>query len=215
MVLVFRPDMEEGYAVLGSGSIISRRHVLTAAHLVHGQDNEFRINFFVGTFRRTFNSTFALIHETFDFVTFANDIALIFLQGDDLFSEKNVIPISTLNAETGTAGTVAGYGFTSAQAIGFASDNPISANQTVAYNCTFEDNFEAAKSHFCAVDSVYGSIVCPGDNGAGLYIKNSTTGADELIGIASYVVKGCSKSGYTAYTRISQFSAWISAITNI
>lgn len=167
MVLVFRREMETGFAVLGSGSIISRRHVLTAAHVAYGEGNEFRINFFVGTFRRTFESKFALIHETYDDEAkdFANDIALIFLQGNDYFSEMNIIPISRPNVETGVVATVAGFGFTSPQAIGIAANNAMSTSQTVAYTCIFDDGFEAATSHFCALDNANRGIVCPGDNG--------------------------------------------------
>lgn len=170
MVLVIRPGMEEGHAALGSGSIISTRHVLTAAHLVEGLGNTFRINFFVLTSRRSYNSTFALIHEKYDAEDHINDIALIFLQGDNLFSELNIISISTANAQAGLAGTVTGYGFTSANS-GVASDKPISASQSVAVNCNYEDEeYESSPSHFCAVDSTNRSIVCPGDNGKYLLI---------------------------------------------
>ena len=73
MVLVFRRELVNTDTVaLGSGSIVSARHVLTAAHVVHGQDNTFRINFVVGSTRRSFNSNFALIHENYDPKNYAN-----------------------------------------------------------------------------------------------------------------------------------------------
>lgn len=165
MVLVIRPEIEEGHAALGSGSIISTRHVLTAAHLVEGQGNTYRINFFVLTARRSYNSTFALLHENYDAKNHVNDIALIFLQGDNLFSTLNIISISTVNVQAGVVGTVIGYGFTSAQS-GVASDKPMSANQTVTVHCNYDEGeYEDSPSHFCAVDSGSRSIVCPGDNG--------------------------------------------------
>lgn len=165
MVLVIRPALvgtETG--ALGSGSIISRRHVLTAGHVVFGPDNNFIINFFVGTSRRSFQSSFALIHENYNDDNYANDIGLIFLQGDNYFSVHNIIRISTANAQAGVAGAVTGYGFTSKQTIGHASVQPMSASQIVTNNCVFKD-YEAAPSHFCAIDPITSGIICPGDNG--------------------------------------------------
>ncbi len=165
MVLVIRPDLVgTETALLGSGSIISRRHVLTAAHLIFGQSNNYQINFFVETSRRTFKSNFALIHENYDQGQYANDIGLIFLQGTDYFSLINVIRLSDYDAHVGTVGTVTGYGFTSKQSIGYASVQPMSANQTVTNNCILKD-YEAAPSHFCALDPITSGIICPGDNG--------------------------------------------------
>lgn len=164
MVLVIRPDLvDTGTAVLGSGSIISRRHVLTAAHVIRGQDNKYQINFFVDRSRRSFQSTFSIIHENYDESTYASDIGLIFLQGGDYFSDLNVIPVSTLNAQSPVVGTVTGYGFTSEKSE-IASLEPMSANQTVTNSCEFKD-FDAAETHFCALDSETSSVVCPGDNG--------------------------------------------------
>lgn len=165
MVLVIRPEqIGSDTAALGSGSIISTRHVLTAAHVVFGQNNIFQLNFFVGTSRRSFQSEFALVHENYNEENYANDIGLIFLQGDNFFSPLNVIRISTANAQAGVVGTVTGYGFTSKQTIGYASVQPMSTSQTVSNTCVFE-YYEAAPSHFCAVDPITSGIICPGDNG--------------------------------------------------
>ncbi|XP_037046987.1 coagulation factor X-like [Bradysia coprophila] len=214
MVLVIRSELKDtGTAVLGSGSIVSRRHVLTAAHLLYGEKNTYQINFFIERSRRSFQSTFSIIHENYDEDTYHSDIGLIFLQGVDYFSVLNVIPISTVDVPVSVVGTVTGYGFTS-ETSRTASLEPMSANQTVTAYCVFSD-FEAAETHFCALDSASSSIICPGDNGAGLYIKNTTTGANELIGVASRIMKGCSKTDYTGYTRLSLFATWVNEITNM
>lgn len=175
MVLVIRPEnIDTNTAALGSGSIISRRHVLTAGHVVYGQNNNFQINFFVGTSRRLFKSSFGLVHEGYDDESYANDIGLIFLQGEDYFSVLNIIRISTSNVQTGLVGTVTGYGFTSKETIGYASVQPMSTNQTVANSCVFKD-YEAAPSHFCALDPITQGIICPGDNGNYVFSKKNYT----------------------------------------
>lgn len=169
MVLVIRPNLENtDTAALGSGSIVSQRHVLTAAHLVQGQNNRYRINFVSGTSRGSFESNFALIHEGYDRLSYANDLALIFIQGT--FPLKNIIAISTEVLQAGAECTVSGHGFTSVQTIGFASINAHSATQRIANACQIDD-FNITSSHFCAIDelSIPRGIVCPGDNGAGLY----------------------------------------------
>ncbi|KAJ6636865.1 Chymotrypsin-1 [Pseudolycoriella hygida] len=219
MVLVLRPDLANtNTAVLGSGSIVSARHVLTAAHVVQGRDNTFQINFMVGPSRRSYNSNFALIHENYDQKNFANDIALIFIQDGNTFPVNIIIPISTEVLQTGVECTVCGYGFTSVLTIGFASEYPHAASQRIANGCQF-DNIEAAPSHVCAIDEMSNpqGIVCPGDNGAGLYTTTITNGTavNALVGVASHILKGCSTAALTAYTQVSLFANWISAITGV
>lgn len=181
MVLVIRPELETtDTAALGSGSIISPRHVLTAAHVVEGQQNRFIINFVVGTSRRTFNSNFALTHSGYNATNYANDIALIFVEGS--FPLASIISISSVAVSAGTECTVTGHGFSSVGTIGFASINAHSAKQRLANACQF-DLLEVAPSHFCAIDEMTTprGIVCPGDNGAGLYITNATSSEHSLV----------------------------------
>lgn len=178
MVLVIRPELENTEtAALGSGSIVSRTHVLTAAHVVQGRNNRYRINFGSGLSRGSFESTFALTHEGFDPLNYANDLALIFIQGGRMFPPNNVIAISSEVLPTGATCTVSGHGFSSVQTIGFASDNAHSATQRIANACQF-DELKVATSHFCAIDelSTPRGIVCPGDNGAGLYTTTVING---------------------------------------
>lgn len=183
MVLVIRPELENTEkAALGTGSIISTRHVLTAAHVVAGANNRFIINFMDGSAGRSFQSNFALIHETYNSTNYANDIALIFLQGTNTFPMKSIISISTTVPQPSLVCTVVGHGFTSVETIGFASVIAHSATQRIAINCQ-TDVFEAAPSHICATDEVSNprNIVCPGDNGAGLYITDAATGVNSLV----------------------------------
>jgi hypothetical protein len=145
MVLVFRSGLEPGMAALGGGSIISTRHVVTAAHLVQGSNTKYQVGFFpTPTTRRIFESTFRVIHEDYDNTDFSSDIALIFLQGTNTFPTANVIPISTDAAPpaAGSALTTVGFGFTAADSTGASSD-PYAAVQLPATPCDLEGIVEA------------------------------------------------------------------------
>lgn len=177
MVLVIRPDIAADHAALASGSIVSVRHVLTAAHVVRGQNNIYRINFMVGTSRRSFESNFALSHEAYDPTNYSNDIALIFIQGGNTFPVNSIIPIFSGDVGPGAVCSVSGHGFTSVETIGSASIFAHTATQRIANACQF-DEIVVGPSHFCGIDEMSSprGIVCPGDNGAGLYTTTEIDG---------------------------------------
>jgi len=216
MVLVHRTNLNgTNTAALGGGSIISNRHVLTAAHLVQGSVIRYQVGFVVGTSRRLVDATFRLIHEDYDNTDFSNDIAIIFLQGTATFPLANAITISTDEAPpaTGDVLTTVGFGFTAANSTGASSD-PYAAAQVVADPCEFE-NFELAATHFCAIDEDESTWVCPGDNGAGAYTEGATTAENILVGIVSRVLTGCSSAQLTGYTLVGLYTQWITYVTNI
>lgn len=182
MILVNRANLDgTNTAALGGGSIISTKHVVTAAHLVQGDNISYQIGFIVGNSRRLYTSTFRVIHEDYSNDDFSNDIALIYLQGTNTFPATNVIAITTDTAAPaeGTALITAGFGFTSADSTGATSD-PYAADQHVSSSCTF-GNYELTGTHFCAEDSSAASWVCPGDNGAGAFEAGATTAENILV----------------------------------
>lgn len=218
MVLVNRRNLEgSNTAALGGGTIISATHVLTAAHLVQGDNINYQVGFFVGTSRRMITATFALIHQDWDNTNFASDIAIIFLQGTSSFPLANVIRIATDEAlpAVGDIGITVGFGFVNAGSNGASSD-PYAADQNVIDPCTF-DNFELAPTHYCAIDSATTTWVCPGDNGAGMYIEGTdpTTDPSLLVGIVSRLLAGCAAPQNTGYTQVSKFAPWIANITGV
>ncbi len=169
MILVHRQNLDgTNTAALGGGSIISNRHVVTAAHLVQGVNINYQIGFIVNGARRLVTSTFRLIHEDYDNTDFSNDIALLFLQGTTTFPLANAIPITAV-AEAPTAAMVTvGFGFTDATSTG-ASSNPYAAAQSIDQTCD-TDSFNVTDTHFCAIDGDSLTWICPGDNGAGAFI---------------------------------------------
>lgn len=179
MILAHRVELDgTNTAALGSGSIISTRHVLTAAHLVQRNTTRFQIGFFVGSTRRLLEATFRLIHEDYNSTSFANDIAIVFLQGSATFPLANVIKVSSAEAPPATALTTVGFGFTAANSTGAAS-NKYASNQEVQAACEL-GTIEAAETHFCAVDPTPATWVCPGDNGAGCF-SGTTVDDIELV----------------------------------
>lgn len=182
MILVHRANLDgTNTAALGGGSIISARHVLTAAHLVQGDVLRYQVGFIVGTARRLVEATFRLIHEEYDNTDFSNDIALIFLQGTATFPLANAIVIATDEAgpAEGTALVTVGFGFTAADSTG-ASSTPYAAVQDVITGCEFE-RFELADTHFCAIDNAAATWVCPGDNGCGAFEEGATVAENRLV----------------------------------
>lgn len=188
MVLVHRTSLNgTNTAALGGGSIISTRHVLTAAHLVQGEVIRYQVGFITGTSRRLVEATFRLIHEGYTSETFINDIALIFLQGTATFPLANAIVISTDEAApaVGAPLTTVGFGFTAADSVGASSD-PYAAAQAVADPCEFE-NFNLTDTHFCAIDDAATTWVCPGDNGAGAFTAGETAADNILVKLFFFV----------------------------
>jgi len=216
MVLVHRRNLEgTNTAALGGGSIISSHHVLTAAHLVQGDNMRYQVGFMVGTGRRLVEATFRLIHENYNNTDFSNDIALIFLQGTARFPLANAIKISTDPAPPaqGTALTTVGFGFTAANSTG-ASADPYAAAQQVVDPCVFE-NFEKAITHFCGQDGAGTTWLCPGDNGCGAAALGATAAENVLVGVASRILTGCSAAQLTGYTIVGLYVDWITNVTGI
>jgi secreted trypsin-like serine protease len=214
MVLVHRRNLDgTNTAGLGGGSIISSRHVLTAAHLVQGDNIRYQVGFIVGgTSRRLVEATFRLIHEDYDNSDFSNDIALIFLQGTATFPLVNAIVISTDEAEPTGDLTTVGFGFTAANSTGASSD-PYAAVQT-PIECDLGD-IEPADTHFCAIDNAGDTYVCPGDNGSGCFTPGATAPENVLVGVASRILPGCAEAQQTAYTIVGKYVAWITNVTGI
>jgi len=218
MVLVNRRNLDgTNTAALGGGSIISATHVLTAAHLVQGDNISYQVGFFVGTSRRMITTTFALIHQDWDSTTFGSDIAIIFLQGTSSFPLTNVIRIATDETVPAAAavGITVGFGFVNATST-TASSDPYAAAQNVLDTCLV-GTIEIAPTHYCAIDSASTTWVCPGDNGAGMYIEGTdpVTAPSLLVGVVSRLLAGCAAAQNTAYTRVSTFAPWIANITGV
>lgn len=177
LLLVIRADLEpENMVALGCGSIVSRRRILTAAHVVVNatsvQAGFYNRRMVAANLRRV-DSTYIQPIQSFESVTFQNDLAVIQFAANS-FPVSNVIPIAIATPTSGEA-FLAGYGFINATS---EEPNllPLLAPHTVLAACS--ETVNGTETHFCA-QATAPAVVCPGDNGAGLY---TGTGRDvELV----------------------------------
>lgn len=169
LLLIERNDLNNQLA-MGSGSIVSRSRILTAAHVVRGATGVqagYYLRWVTLTQLRRADSIYVQPMHTFNSQSFEDDLALVIFPHNS-FPMDNVIPIA-LNAPTASASVfVAGYGFDSATSI-TPLMVPLLASLTMSIGCT--DAVAATGSHFCALVNNPAAL-WPGDNGAGLYTDN-------------------------------------------
>lgn len=166
LIFVKRPDTTDNRVAFGCGSIVSRNIVLTAAHVVRAA-TEVTVGFYntrfeANRFRRP-TAEYWLPLQGYNSTTFLNDLAVIFFP-TNTFPTANVIQVGLTQPAAGIAATLASYGFTTP---GSTSPNqfPLLAANTIATCTTILSH---TPSHFCA-GATAPAVVCPGDNGAGLY----------------------------------------------
>lgn len=171
ILLVERADLTDQVA-LGCGSIVSTNRVLTAAHVVREatgvQAGFYQREIAQGLIRRA-DSTYVQPIQLFNDRTLHFDLAIVQFP-DNSFHARNVIPIAGLTPVSGEL-RLAGYGFESPTAT-MPTLLPLLALLTVAEECTEARN--ATESHFCAV-TTEPTVLCPGDNGAGIYTGSGAT----------------------------------------
>lgn len=182
-VMGFRanPGPNEPSATFGGGSVISARHVLTAAHLLLGHGN-FQVGY--GStqllqLRVAYPAT-AVIYPNFVPATRQHDIGLLVLRAGQTWTlpAAQVRPIrwaaSVAEPPAGRPLTVVGFGFTFATE-GFPSATLRQAPLQVAAaagQCQ-QAAVAVTGSHFCAL-SVAGRNVCTGDGGAGVFAVDAS-----------------------------------------
>ncbi|XP_001649266.2 chymotrypsin [Aedes aegypti] len=210
----------DGYGYFGGGTIISDRHILTAAINIFGF-----VKWDVGVGSNilsqlgTVTSYTATAHPLFNSANRANDIGVITLPVS-LVITGNVAPIALppLNVVVGfpfenEQGTVVGFGFTDVAAT-VRPSYLMRAYQRVTSNTRCQQYYQITlPNHFCAEDTVEGANVCNGDLGAGFI--TDVNGQQTVTGVASLITQACGYLYPAGYTRVEPYRAWINSITGI
>ncbi|CAD5124755.1 DgyrCDS13021 [Dimorphilus gyrociliatus] len=203
------------------GSIINAEWVLTAAHCITNPDPEAHRLVF-GLHDRSDESeslirkpTVIRPHEDFindGFLAFPNDVGVLKVDSPLDLARPNISPAKLVSADVGpldgTECTITGWGR-------LYGGGPIpeilqQATTRVLSNddCISQGIGQAQyQYHICVNDDDGSNGSCNGDSGGPL---NCPVGNDQQVaGVASFVVTGCSVTAPAGYARVSEYISWI------
>ncbi|XP_065350804.1 brachyurin-like isoform X2 [Cloeon dipterum] len=208
------------------GSLISRSHVLTAAHCAVGFNTfslvfgaEVRTKYERGTASRTSNSK--AVHKNFNMDTMRNDIAIIYLNRPVEITEFISLVKLATKAQTarilkqGTSVTVAGWGKTSDK----ADISPVlrMTDLIIQKNSKCINSYGAASftnAHICSQGTA-GTATCQGDSGGPMMVTDEQQNVMVQVGLVSYgSARGCTSRDPEVFTRVASFDKWIAANCN-
>ncbi|PVU85554.1 hypothetical protein BB559_006934 [Furculomyces boomerangus] len=217
-----------------TGTFISKKVVLTAAHCVYNKKTGKALaqNVFVsgGTkfnFEKSSNIYSAqkiLVYPSYDASTYANDIALIFLQNIPQKTPYTFAKLYNVPITDNTLVEAAGWGATNNNPASGGSEVLMVVPLHISSSKECNENYPLWKSNsgktICTIIQ-NGQDTCLGGSGGPLYFTGNSS--KPIVGITSFGAApensrntDCGVSGYTGYyTNVQYYIDWISKNTQI
>ncbi|XP_066938072.1 venom protease-like [Macrobrachium rosenbergii] len=215
----------QGFIPLCAGALITRRHVLSVASCFAFHRNDLFVR--LGEYRVGDDRTgerpqdyriLLLNTDRFNFTSHANDIIILPLDRDVVFTETIYpvcLPFPFIGQDfTGQRMTVVGWGRGSGSS---PSKVPIAASVPVVSQVTCAESYKRVNNYIddrqlCAGDG--DTDACSGDGGAPLNYYNPERDRYYVMGLVSFGV-GCANPEYPGvYTRVPSFLEWIKKSLN-
>ncbi|XP_076449527.1 trypsin-3-like [Babylonia areolata] len=222
-VVPWQVRLDLGGSMCG-GSIISDRHILTAAHCLDGIRSVEQIIVIVGDHEisvtepteRSFGVQHFLMHQDYNSYTYEHDIALLTLNEPMEFNEC-VWPICLTPPHTpsGENCTVSGWGTTSSG--GRVSDvlkmaeviTHMGPMCKTAFNIYDQNYLPNTDVQLCGGFPDGGHDSCQGDSGGPLVCWSDENRSFVQVGVVSYG-KGCALASFPGiYTNVAHYHSWI------
>ncbi|KAK7074986.1 CLIP domain-containing serine protease [Halocaridina rubra] len=211
--------MRNGATQYCGGTLITDRHVLTAAHCVDGFDqNSIQVRLGEYTFDRSddaphkdFRVAAIRMHQSYDRNTYVNDIAIIAL-GQSTNFNADIWPVCLPDGDDsyeGRTATVTGWGTiyyggpvaTTLQEVTV----PIWSNSDC--DNAYEQNI--IDKQLCAGVKDGGKDSCQGDSGGPLLLQQGNENRWAVVGVVSWGIRCAEANNPGVYTRISKYMDWI------